>query len=175
MANNGGGWIVIGYDDGTFTPDANHSDELAASYDPTILSGVVNSSIERGQQIRVTVHLERHPDSGLSHPVIEVRGFEHVPFVCRTSKSAVDTDTPILQQGKVYIRRPGAATSEVSTQHDWEELIDRCVQRRRDEFLKQFQDLFRRMTSPGEFTPTSQVEDLEAWADDIRQRSSTQE
>ena len=171
MANNGGGWIVIGYDDKTRAPDGNHSEEVAASYDPTTLSGAVNSTVERGQQIRLTVHQERHPDSGLPHPIIQVRGFERVPFVCRTTRQAADTGVLVLQQGKVYIRRPGAATSEVSTSHDWEELIERCLQQRRDEFLTEFQDLFRRMTSPEGAAPSGTAADFETWVDEVRRRA----
>lgn len=176
MANNGGGWIVIGYDDKTNAPDGNHSGDVAASYDPTTLSGAVNSTVERGQQIRLTVHQETHPDSGLPHPIIQVRGFERVPFVCRTSKQAVDTGASVLQQGKVYIRRPGAATSEVSTSHDWEELIERCLQQRRDELLTQFQDLFQRMTSSERAAPSrTAAEGFEAWVDQVRRRAHGRE
>ena len=174
MANNGGGWIIIGYDDKTLTPDGNHSADVAASYDPTILADAVNSTVERGQQIRLTVHQEQHPASGLPHPMIQVDGFERVPFVCRTNRAAADTGAQVLQQGKVYIRRPGAATSEVTTSHDWAELIDRCVQQRRDDFLIEFQDLFNRMTSSARTAPSRAAAGFYDWVDEVRRRAQEQ-
>ena len=152
MANTGGGWIVIGYDDSTLQPDPDHSAESAATYDTTRISQAVNSCVERGQSIRLSIDLPIHPETSLSHQVIQVEGFDRTPLICRSTKSASDTGEQVLQSGRVYIRRPGAATSEVRTQSDWDELLKRVVSRRRDEFLQEFADLFRRL-SMGDATP----------------------
>lgn len=170
MANSGGGWIVIGYNDKSLEPDSNHTSEVALSYEPTILSEMVNSFIVRGQQIKLTVFQEKHPVTDQNHPIIEINGFQRNPYVCRSTKRASDTNTEILQEGKVYLRRPSAATSEVKTPQDWQELIDRCVQQRRDELLAEFQDLFRRMTSPEVSTPTDAIDDFDTWIDQVRSR-----
>ena len=152
MANTGGGWIVIGYDDGTLQPDPNHSSGIAATYDTTALTDIVNKSVHKGQQVALAVHMELHPFTQQQHPIIEVKGFERTPLVCRSNRVATDTNKPILNAGKVYIRRPGAATSEVHTPSDWEDMLKRCVAQRRDEFLAEFADLFHRMNT-GDATP----------------------
>ena len=124
MANAGGGWLVIGYselDNRGLAPDPAHTDAVCASYDPTAISQQVNSSVARGQQVRMTVYVEVHTDTGLRHPVIQVEGFERIPYVCRSDRPASDTGEQILRQGDVYIRRPGAETSRVSTPQDWED------------------------------------------------------
>ena len=147
MANTGGGWIVIGYKDDNLQPDARHSIEIAATYDTTRLSDTANRYVERGQSLKLSVYMEVHPQTQISHPIIRVEEFERVPLICRSTKSASNANEPVLQSGKVYIRRPGAATSEIRTPYDWDELLKLCVSKRRDEFLQEFADLFRRLSS----------------------------
>ena len=127
MANTGGGWIVIGYDDVSLRPDSNHSAEIAATYDTTRLSDVVNRYVERGQLVRLSVFKETHPETQLIHPEVQVDGIERTPFICRSTKSASDTGEQVLESGKVYIRRPGAATSEIRNIGDWDDLLKLCV------------------------------------------------
>ena len=163
MANVGGGWIVIGYSDDTLQVDLNHSQEIAATYDTTRLSASVDKHIHGDQRIRLTVFMETHPKTQLPHPIIQVQGFERTPFICRSTKGVSDANQPILQTGKVYIRRPGAATSEIQTPAEWEDLLRRCVSQRRDEFLSEFVDLFHRMNS-GDATPAGDMrEALKEW------------
>lgn len=168
MANAGGGWLVIGFterDEQGWVPDPDHSTDICGSYDPTLLSQKVNSYVERGQQVRLSVYLETHPDTGLLYPEIRVEGFERIPFVCRSNKP--DNGERILRQGAVFLRRPGAETSEVSKPQDWEDLINRCVRLRRDEYLTEFGALLERMTSPTTGSESA-VEQLNEWTAQMR-------
>ena len=175
MANVGGGWIVVGYGDDTLQVDLNHSQEVAATYDTTRLSASVDKHIHGDQRIRLTVFMETHPKTQLPHPGIQVRGFERTPFICRSTKGVSDTNQRILQTGKVYIRRPGAATSEIQTPSEWEDLLRRCVSQRRDEFLSEFVDLFRRMNA-GAATPARDMnEALNEWMVKRRAALTTKE
>ena len=163
MANVGGGWLVIGYEDATLQSDPNHSQEIAATYDTTRLSAAIDKLVQGDQRIQLSVFMEIHPKTQLPHPIIQVQGFVRTPFICRSTKSASDTSQQILQTGKVYIRRPGAATSEIQTPSEWEELLRRCVSQRRDEFLSEFVDLFRRM-NVGASTPVEDTKGkLDRW------------
>ena len=169
MANVGGGWIVIGHEDDTLQPDPRHSDEVTATYDTTLLSAAVNKVIAPGQTVRLVVHKELNPRTGLVYPIIRVEGFERTPFICRSTKP---DKKPVLQEGKVYIRRPGAATTEIQTPEDWDELLKRCVSQRRSEFLSEFADMARRMLA-GDATPTQDAEAaLENWMDECKAASS---
>lgn len=170
VANTDGGWIVIGLvqtEDNNFIPDPSHTDDVCASYEITALSQQVNSRVHRGQQVDLTVYFESHPETGLRYPVIRVKEFERTPYVCRSDVQAVDTGERILRNGAVYIRRPGAETSEVANPSDWNELIARCVRRRRDEFLSEFRDLFGRMTS-AEVPETPPDQGLAEWTEEAR-------
>jgi len=171
MANAGGGWLVIGFvqtGDQNWVPDPTHTNRICSSYDPTRLTQQVDSSLVRGQRVRLIVHLEVHPSSGLQHPIIQVDGFERLPCICRTTRP--DTGEPILRQGMVYLRRPGAETAPVSTPQDWEDLINRCVRLRRDEFLNEFRELFERMVSTSQPLPPA-AEELSTWMGQMRNRA----
>ena len=170
MANADGGWLVIGFNGTPPERDPNHTDGVCSSYDPTEVSKRVNSFVARGQRIRLTVYFDAHPETGARHPLIQVEGFDHLPYVCRSNRKATDTGERILRQGAIYLRRPGAETSEVSTPEDWEDLINRCVRLRRDEFLIEFRELFERMTKPRPPSPST-TEELSGWMEQMREKS----
>lgn len=168
MANTGGGWIVIGHEDDTLRPDPKHTDEVTATYDTTSLSDAVNKVVVQGQTVRLTVYKQENPRTGLTYPIIRVEGFERTPFICKSTKP---NQKPILQQGKVYIRRPRAETTEVQTPEDWDELLKRCVSQRRGEFLAEFADMARRMLT-GDATPSEDARvALENWMDECKAAS----
>ena len=87
MANTGGGRIVIGYDDDNLQPDPKHSEGIATTYDTTLLSQAVNSSIHRGQSIKLSVFKETHPETQLTHPEIQSRrdSSEYPTYVGQTN------------------------------------------------------------------------------------------
>lgn len=174
MANTGGGWIIIGFEqqpNGMLIPDPNHEDAVCGSYEPTRLLQQASSSVARGQVLRATVHFERHPDTGLRYPLIQVEGFERTPFVSRSTKSAADTGQVVLEEGVVYFRRQGAETSKVVTPGDWEEIISRAVANRRSEYLAEFKELLSAVET-GRELPTAAAAvtqaDLDVWAGEAR-------
>ena len=169
MANTGGGWIVIGYDDSTLQPDPDHSEDIAATYDSTILSQAVDACTQGDRRIVLVVFMQVNPNTGLTYPIIEVTTFERTPFICRSTKPAPNVSDPILQYGKVYIRRSQAATSEIQSLAEWEDLIATCVSQRRDEFLSEFADLYHRMSTGNPTPPASATTRLSDWV--LEQRS----
>jgi hypothetical protein len=178
MANAGGGSIIIGFMEGAsglLEADPNHSEALAATYDPTTLSQQANSSVVRGQVLQLAVHYVALPATGLRHPVIEVRGFERTPYICRGDRQASDTGTLVLEQGAAYIRRPSAETSKVSTAQDWEELISRAVRARRDEFLGELRELLEQMGLTAAALRPSDAERLDDRVASERERAFREE
>ena len=126
---------------GLLSPDPSHSDEIAATYEPTELTNQANSVVAKGQQFRITIYQVRHPSTDKCHPLISVGSFDRTPYVNRSQVSATDTGKLVLEEGAVYLRRSGAETSKVVTPGDWEELITRAVANRRTEFLTEFRAL----------------------------------
>ena len=178
MANSGGGWIVIGYlENPTLVPDPEHTDEICASYDPTRLAGRVNSVVrESNESVIVSVNQVPNPYTGLHYPIIAIEGFTRGPFFCKSTLQAEDTEETILTEGSLYVRKSSASTVSLTEPTDWEALIDRCVQMRRDEFLRQFQDLASQMglstfSSAGLQTTPPSVSDSRDWLSEIRARA----
>lgn len=167
MANSGGGSIVIGFTEGgakPYEPDPNHTDDLAKTYDPTAVSKAVNASVARGQSVELSVHPTALKVTGRVYPIITVQPFKDDPVVCRTDRGK------ILRQGFVYVRRPGAETSEVSRPEDWKDLIDRCVERRQDEFLQRLSKMLDAMA--GKAPPQQDaLESLDEWTNQMRERT----
>lgn len=164
MTNGGGGYIVIGFTETgikPYEPDPKHTNETAKTYDPTAIAKAVNSSVARGQSIVLSVHPTEF--KGLFYPIIAVQPFERHPVVCRSDKDG------ILRKGAVYVRRPGAETSEVSTPQDWEALINRCVERRRDEFADQFRGMLDALN--GRPAQQDVVEKHDDWIEKMRERA----
>ena len=169
MANGGGGSIIIGYTqegDQPLEPDPNHTDEIAHTYDTTTLSDAANASVARGQSVELSVHPTKF--EGRVYPIITVQRFKRQPVVCRSNVPKT------LRQGAVYVRTPGAKTTELSRPDDWEDLIDRCVERRWDEFVKQHRGMFDAMTGR---TPPEQdsSEKLTEWTNEMRKRALAEE
>ncbi|MFC1929212.1 hypothetical protein ACFLXK_06455 [Chloroflexota bacterium] len=175
MANAGGGWLVIGFietDDNGLIPDPTHTNTICSSYDPTPVSQIVDSTLARSQRIRFNIYLEVNPTTGLQHPIIRVFGFERLPYICRSDRSASDNGQLVLRQGVVYFRRPGAETAPISTPQDWEDLINLCVRLRRDDFLNEFRELFERMLSEPQTPPQPAEQGLSDWISQMRTRRS---
>ena len=165
MANSGGGHIIIGFtEDGDkpLEPDPKHTDEMASSYDQNKLTQAANASVTRGQSIRLTVHQTRLGD--LDYPIIAVEPFKSQPVVCRSTQAG------ILREGAVYIRRPGAETSELCKPEDWEEIINRCVDLRHDDLLQRFGVLLDGRI--GKAPPQEGAfEKLDGWTSEMRERA----
>ena len=174
MANSGGGWIVIGYAEDTqkgFIPDPNHTNAICQSYDTTKLTNMVNSLLRPSDKtLKAYVNQAHHPQTQLAHPIIHIEGFAKRPFFTKGDAKAGYAGERILSQGTLYVRRPGGETVALSDPADWERLIDLCVGLRRDEFLRQFEDLLNRMglrvsvSTPATVPPAS-------WVTEMRQRA----
>ena len=167
MANGGGGSIIIGFTEGgdkPLEPDPKHTDKIASTYDTTTITQAVNASVEAGQSVELSVYPTELASTGLAYPIITVQPFNRQPVVCRSDRGNV------LRQGMVYVRRPGAETSQVSTPQDWEDLINRCVDLRQDDLLQRFGALLdgRIGSAP---TPPDAFEKLDEWTDKMRERA----
>src|SRR4051812_14186866 len=99
--------------------------------------------------MKITVFLEKLDSTGLHYPVIRVEGFERVPFICRSLKTA-STGEPVFRQGAIYLRKYAAETAEIIDPADWEDLISTCVALRRSEFIDEFRALMERMAAPAQ-------------------------
>ena len=167
MANSGGGYIVIGYPEGnTKHPEAGVvSQDVLASYDISSLASCVEGYKAGTEKIDIYVHKEKHADTGVIYPIIEVRGFKNRPFFCKSTAGG------ILEKDALYIRIAGARTIKVATPDEWEKLMDLCISRRQDEMIKRFGALMRDigLTNLSEVNSEDKSKKkIERWRDEVR-------
>ena len=127
MANHGGGFIVLGFS------EANGTLESVAvpSGLPTIGQDRVNQAVHRYAEpsFHCELHWVEHPPTGTIHAVVRVPGTD-VPVMSKSDHQAAG-----LAHRKIYVRKPGPRSEEPNTSEEWRQLIDRCIQRRKEEML----------------------------------------
>ena len=133
LANHGGGRIVIGFEE--------NGQQLCSTQCPAALQDItqdkVNAAIRRYAEpnFQCDVHYLRHPETGVSHPVIIVPGSLTVPVMTKRECDGV------FQQHRYYIRKPGPLSQEPLTAEEWRNLIDRCIRASREDMLESIRSI----------------------------------
>ena len=115
LANHGGGFLVIGFEegaDGTFQRSAGRPANLDAWSQDGIQS-IIAKYADPAVQCRV--HHWANSTSGEKYPIIAVPGGHRVPI--RAKAGSPDGKKLVAQ--RVYIRRPGPASEEPKTAEEW--------------------------------------------------------
>lgn len=130
LANNGGGYIFIGFRDenGEF-PEIEPEDGEFEAFTQDNISSLVHRFVHPPCECQVKIF--KQMGSEIEHPVITVSGDHRTPLW-----AARGNDGGGLLNDKIYIRRPGANSEEPRTQDDWEKLIDRLVKARQSDLLE---------------------------------------
>ena len=154
LANNGGGYVFIGFDDSELHEEIEPLDGELEAFTQDSISGLVHRYVEPACQI--SVQRATLPESNISHPIITVPGKHRTPLWAKR-QSPEGTNT--LQTGVVYIRRPGGNSEQPRTQDDWEKLIDRLVRARQTDLV----DAVRNVLNPADIETPNALESLQDW------------
>ena len=104
LANHGGGYVLIGYDDATRGPLPQNVGSMG-EYDQDTVNGIVH----RYADPQIHVRVEHAPDgNGDDHPVIVVPGGHSVPVRCKRD----GPNGAHVRQHAYYIRRPGPTSEQ---------------------------------------------------------------
>ena len=161
LANNGGGYVVIGFsdDDAVLREIAPEPGQLEA-FSQDAIAGLVQRFVSPPCQC--AVEYSSPQGSEISHPVIIVPGNHRTPLF-----AARGCEDGSLLPGKVYVRRPGGFSEEARNQDDWEKLIERLVKARQTEMLGAIREI---MNPSAAIIPEAdetlrewQQENYEAW------------
>jgi len=128
MANHGGGYILIGFDEIPglpAQPTAGRPASLAA-YNRDRINGIVERYLD--PLVHCQVHHVQAPD-GNDYPLIVVPGGHRAPVMAKRNGPSGGE----LRQRAIYIRRAGPKSEEPRTAQEMTELFDRCFSNRRDE------------------------------------------
>lgn len=143
FANSGGGYIVIGFNDGDLTLDPNLTEAVTNSYDTTRLSQHVNPYISNAEKILLSAH--KKEKNGKIVPIIFIQPFSKYPYFC-SDKAKKNGYGAILKENSIYYRDEEAKTTELINEAQFKKIIDQCVRNRHNEILKEFTELLEKAT-----------------------------
>lgn len=128
LANHGGGYIVLGYE------DQGHQLVSVAPPEgsPEISQDAVNAAIHRyaAPEFHCELYRVPHPIGETFHPIIVVPGNATEPIMSKRDCQGV------IQQNRCYIRKPGPRSEEPQTSDEWRDLLRRCVLAGREDMLE---------------------------------------
>lgn len=153
LGNQGGGYIFIGYDDAANLAEIPPNAAELEAFTQDAVASIVGRYVIPPCQCRV--EYASPAGSAIVHPVIVVPGGHRTPlFAARGSEDGA------LQNGKVYVRRPGGSSEEARTQDDWEKLLERLVRARQTDMLDAIREI---ITPQSAVVPDEEVQSLEDW------------
>lgn len=131
LANQGGGFVIAGFlekGDGTFVLAENRPEDLG-SWSQDAIQSIVAKYIDPLIQCRVSFEISA--ENGLRFPVIGVPGGHRVPV---RAKASSPNGKKLVAQ-RTYIRRPGPSSEEPQAAIEWDALLERCLQNRKEDLL----------------------------------------
>lgn len=169
LSNHGGGFIALGLtetDQGIVEAD-DRPDNLEG-YSQDLINGIVQNYCD--PSFHCEVHVVTNPDGAL-FPVIVVPGSHRVPVRARRA----GPNGNIVQNHAIYLRKPGPRSETPQSSQDWDELLARCLNNRRDELFDQIRGLItgavpqvaQEADQPDEYAR------LDAWIDECYERWQT--
>ena len=164
LANHGGGFILLGFDDGPEgVMEADNRPEAMTGYSQDVVNGVVERYCE--PSFHCEVRFETSP-AGSVFPVVKVPGGHRVPVRAKRSGPG----EKIVRQNDIYVRKPGPRSEVPRSAQEWDELLSRCLENRGDDLAS----LIRRVLAGLEPRPQPQDPDerLDRWAQECFRRWS---
>jgi len=128
LANNGGGYLVFGIENGTCrlmgSPPTDHATVTQDS-----IAKIVSSYIDPPIQ----VHVRSVDRGGVRYPVVQIESHKDRPVVGKRGGETPKGEKPKgIMPGRIYIRAVGPKSIEIQTSEQWTELLDRCLVHRGD-------------------------------------------
>jgi transcriptional regulator with XRE-family HTH domain len=161
LANEGGGVIVIGLREQRPNLISEPRPAEIQAYDQDLINSIIRRFAS--PSFHCTLKLLSHPQTKHELAVIEVPGRHRVPVM---SKSGTPNDT--IRPHLCYVRRPGPESAPPQNQEDWDRLLSRCLQNRREDMLDAIRDIVSGGASAAAVPPRSANETQGAFADAAR-------
>ena len=158
LANSGGGFIFIGFEDEEPHAPIEPTEEERRGFTQDSIAGLVHAYLSPPCQCEL--HFVRQENGAIAHPVLVVPGEHRTPvFALRGGP-----ENGILDNGKVYVRRPGGNSEHARTQDDWERLLERLVKARQSSQLNAIREIIN--PSRALDAPLDRNAELETWTEE---------
>lgn len=135
LANHGGGFVVLGLvETNAGIVEAEGRPITLDGYSQDLINGIVQNYSD--PSFHCAVHIVANPVDRV-FPIVVVPGGHRVPVRARRAGPNGNT----VQNNAIYIRKPGPRSETPQSAQDWDDLLARCLQNRRDEMFDQIRDL----------------------------------
>ena len=161
LANHGGGFIIVGFDD-----NGHQLESVARPANvPQISQDAVNTAIQRfaTPAFHCELYNVPHPATQAVHPVIVIPGNMTEPVMSR--RDCVN----VISQNRCYIRKPGPRSEEPTTAEEWRALLRRCVLAGREDMLEAIRSIVSGRVEAAPLLPNAR-DDLHAFSVAARAR-----
>jgi hypothetical protein len=128
LANEGGGYIIIGIREARPKLISEPRPPQIAPYDQDLINQIIRRF--SSPAFHCSLSLLRHPETGHDHPAIRIPGGFGFPVMSK-SGTAQNSIRPHLP----YMRKPGPESAPPENQADWERLLGQCLRNRREDML----------------------------------------
>ena len=162
ITNHGGGYIVLGLaesESGVIEADGRPA--TLDGYSQDRINGIIQSYCD--PPFHCAVHMVANAEGAL-FPIIVVPGGNRVPV--RAKRGGPNGNT--VANNAIYVRKAGPRSETPQTSQDWEDLLARCFQNRRDEMFDQIRALITGAVP--QVAPRAEPPRIEAWAGASRAR-----
>lgn len=159
LANHGGGFIVLGFDDGKGLTSAAKPDEVVITQD--LINGVIQKYASPAFHCRLD--MVPHPGTRCDHPIITIPGGHTEPVMSTRHREN------IIANHRCYMRKPGPRSEEPKTAEEWRTLLTRCVRSTREDLLEAIRSIVTgRVDAPSLLS--DELESLRAFCEASRAR-----
>jgi hypothetical protein len=169
MANAGGGFLIIGYDERKGSDfiacRTGISEDEFKTWDVTNVNNDINNYCAPPIGIEVIKYQDKEEDK--NYIILGIPSHERTPYICTKNKLNVKQDI-ILKKGALYYRTKKASCEEISEPDQYDELLQRCFLSRREDLIKAFEQILRGIQ---EKEPTSDLIDSIALMDTLKEHA----
>jgi Putative DNA-binding domain len=161
LANHGGGFIVIGFDD-----QGHQLASVARPADvPQVSQDEINAAIRRfaTPDFHCELYNVPHPATQALHPIIVIPGNITEPVMSKRDCANV------ISQNRCYIRKPGPRSEEPMTAEEWRTLLRRCVLAGREDMLEAIRSIVSGRVETAPLVPNAR-DDLHSFVEAARIR-----
>ena len=152
LANEGGGIIVMGTRE-----DITQGGKLGSWPRPSTLSRYSQDDVNRAiaRFAEPAFHCElvfaEHPDTKTEHAFVLVPGGMTVPVMSRRGSEGE------IQARRCYVRKPGPKSEEPYTADEWQGVLERCLQARRETMLDAIRAIVQGSVEAEPISPTAKA------------------
>ncbi len=147
LRNRNGGYLVIGFDNGTLSQDSGHEpSDVRATFHVDVIQGIISRYSSESFEIAVGFGVRNN----IEHPIIVIPAGVQTPVAAK--RDLIDGGKILIRHGAVYFRTlttNGTASSAEAQPDDWHDLLGICFDNREADIGR----FIRRQLGGGDMSP----------------------